>query len=147
MIGRWRGGSEVVFAARSTRPGVSPGDRLAGLVVHGAVRLVLPRSRYPWAGTDLGVFGRHVLAALAVDPSPAGNVFVRIARLGLPAAIVPVAKEPRRHGRSQWTLAARVRLARAMLAEACGRPPSASPAPAIGGRLGWAASRCCRIGT
>jgi glycosyltransferase involved in cell wall biosynthesis len=139
LIAPWRGGAEMVFAARRARPGVPVGRQIAARIVHGAVRLALPGSRYPWSGTDMGLFGARALAALAADPRPAGNVFVRIARLGLPTAVVPVAKEPRRRGVSRWTAPARVRLARVMVAEALGRPPGDGPSVAIAARLGWAA--------
>ena len=56
LVAAWRDGAEIVFAARSGWADVPFHRRFAGRAVHTAVRLVLPGSRYPWSGTDMGVF-------------------------------------------------------------------------------------------
>lgn len=139
LIAAWRRGAEVVFAARTKRTGVPVLHRAVGRLIHGAVRAALPGSRYPWCGTDMGVFGRRAIFLLGEDPRPLGNVFMRIARLRLPSAVVPLAKDkkPQRwSGRQARILAT---FAAATIGEAWGLRVSASrEVLAIDAALGWA---------
>jgi hypothetical protein len=142
LISAWRCGADVVFAARMKRTGVPLLHRTIGRAIHGAVRVVLPRTRYPWCGTDMGVFGRPALTSLSGDPRPVGNIFVRIARLHLPSAIVPLAKNKKPQGWSVRQARMLARFAARTIAEACGLGARASQEEVVSieTTLGWA--RC-----
>jgi SAM-dependent methyltransferase len=139
LISAWRRGAEVVFAARMERTGVPLLHRTIGGAIHGAVRVALPRSQYPWCGTDMGVFGRLALSLLAKDPRPVGNVFVRIACLHLPSAIVPLAKHKKPQGWSREQARVLAGFAARTVGEACGlRVFAYREIPSIEATLGWA---------
>jgi polyisoprenyl-phosphate glycosyltransferase len=141
LISAWRRGAEVVFAARTKRTGVPLLHRAIGRMIHGAVRVVQPSSRYPWCGADMGVFGRLALSALGKDPRPVGNIFVRAARLHLPSAVLPLAKNKKPHGWSGRQARMLATFAAGTIAEACGLGLSAyRQPPTITATLGWA--RC-----
>ena len=140
LISAWRRGADVVFAARTRRTGVPLLHRTLGRMIHSTVRLVLPGSGYPWCGTDLGVFGRRVLSLLGADPRPVGNVFVRIARLRLTSAVMPLAKNKKPHGWSVRQARSLARFAATTIAEACGLSVFACrQLPSVTATLGWAA--------
>ena len=139
LISAWRRGADVVFAARTRRTGVPLLHRTIGRMIHGTVRILLPGSGYPSCGTDLGVFGRRALALLDADPRPVGNVFVRIARLRLTSAVVPLPKYKKPHGWSGRHARVLARFARSTIAEACGLGVFVgNQAPAIAATAGWA---------
>jgi glycosyltransferase involved in cell wall biosynthesis len=139
LISVWRRGAEMVFAARVKRTGVPLLHRAIGRAIHGAVRVVLPHSRYPWCGTDMGIFGRRALVSLGKETRPVGNVFVRLARVHLPRAVVPLAKHKKPQGWSRERARALAGFAARTLAEACGLRISAyCDVPSIETTLGWA---------
>jgi glycosyltransferase involved in cell wall biosynthesis len=137
LIELWRTGAKIVFARRSGRPGVRVWRRWAAIACHGFVCLVLGSRSYPWTGADMVLIDRTAIAAIAADDRPIGNIYVRVARLGLPTAIASVVKGSRSRGSSQWSNAALGRLAAATLGEALG-VASGPSCPPVAAAVGWA---------
>lgn len=138
MLARWRDGADLVLASRAARPGLTFARWLAARTAHAIIRLLMPRSNYPWSGSDMAVLGRKAMLALGADHRPLGNIFVRLARLPLITCVVPVVKAPRAAGRSGWTGVALARIFTVSVSEAAGFGIGKRP-PELEAEVGWVA--------
>jgi dolichol-phosphate mannosyltransferase len=104
MIAAWRGGAQIVWAARRTPPSAF------SAFYYVVMRKVVGMTDMPAHGADFFLVDRVVLDAFRRFPERNVSVLALITWLGFRQASVEYDKQPRAAGQSGWTLARRVRL-------------------------------------
>jgi dolichol-phosphate mannosyltransferase len=108
LLAQWRHGADVVWGARVPPNDGEPRPRL-GPLYYWLMRHVAGLRALPAHGADLVLMDATVAVGLR-RRRRSSSVFAEIAALGRHQVSVPAERAPRRHGRSGWTLARRLRL-------------------------------------
>jgi len=104
MIAAWRGGAQIVWAARRTPPSA------LSAFYYFVMRKFVGMTDMPAHGADFFLVDRVVLDAFRRFPERNVSVLALITWLGFRQASVEYDKQPRAAGQSGWTLGRRVRL-------------------------------------
>jgi glycosyltransferase involved in cell wall biosynthesis len=104
LVGVWREGAQVVWAARRTPP--SGFARLYYWIMRRLVGL----TGMPANGADFFLADRAVVEAFRRCPERNASVLALITWLGFRQVVVEYDKQPRASGRSGWTLSRKVKL-------------------------------------
>ena len=104
MVTAWRGGAQIVWAARLTPPSAFSSFYYA------VMRRFVGMTEMPAHGADFFLLDRQVLDAFRKFPERNVSVLALITWLGFRQAYVEYDKQPRVAGRSGWTLGRRIRL-------------------------------------
>lgn len=103
LLARWRGGAQVVWAAREDAPAFSR-------LYYRLLRRLGGLERMPPAGADFFLVERAVIDALQRCGERHTNVFALLLWIGFRQETVTYAKQARRAGRSGWTWRKKIRL-------------------------------------
>lgn len=106
LADRWLGGSRFVIAERMNRHDPLMSRILSRAYYFVVRKLVLPG--YPAGGFDVALMDRVMLAPLR-DSAKSAFLPLLAYWLGYKPAVIQYVREPRRHGKSRWTLGKRVR--------------------------------------
>jgi polyisoprenyl-phosphate glycosyltransferase len=109
MLVRWRGGAQVVWAVRRTRPG-DRAHRGFAAVYYWIMRHLVGMSETPATGADSFLIDRLVIDAFCQAHEKNTNVFALITWFGFRQDHIAYDKQPRARGRSRWTLAKKLTL-------------------------------------
>jgi dolichol-phosphate mannosyltransferase len=104
MLAAWRGGAQIVWAARRTPPSA------LSAFYYRVMRSFVGMKDMPVYGADFFLVDRVVLDAFRQFPERNVSVLALITWLGFRQASVEYDKQPRAAGKSGWTLARRRRL-------------------------------------
>lgn len=107
LLARWRGGAQVVLAARKTRKDPLASRLLAG-VFNRVFRWMVFRD-FPPSGFDFMLIDRKVAALIAALGEKNSYVFGQALWAGFRRDIVWYDRAERKHGRSRWTLLRKVK--------------------------------------
>jgi dolichol-phosphate mannosyltransferase len=107
MIERWRAGTKVILAARESRddPFLS---RVFSAAFYRLFRALVSREMPP-AGFDFFLLDRQPADALVEHAEKNTNLAAAVLWLGFRREILTYHREARRHGRSMWTFAKKVK--------------------------------------
>lgn len=105
----WHQEVKIVWAARSQRKGESLSVRSFSRVYYWLVNL-LTDVKMPALGVDVFLVDRVVIEAFKQMPEKHTSIYMALAWLGFPQKIIAYVKEPRHQGRSNWSLAKKLKL-------------------------------------
>lgn len=108
MHARWREGARCVYAVRTDREEGVFQKATAGLFYALLRRFALPG--YPSGGFDFCLIDRQVADDVVRMREKNTHLMNLIFWLGYPAVCLPYVRRQRRHGRSRWTLAKKLKL-------------------------------------
>jgi len=103
MLDLWRAGSQVVWAVREEREGVSKFDVLLSNTFYRLLNL-MGEVNLPPRGSDFALLDKKVIDALLKSTGSHPSVIGEIARLGFTQAQISYTKEQRAAGTTKWTL-------------------------------------------
>jgi len=103
MLELWRRGSQVVWAVRGEREGVSRLDVFLSNTFYRLLNL-MGEVNLPPRGSDFALLDQRVVEALLKSTGSHPSVIGEIARLGFSQAEIPYTKEERVGGTTKWTL-------------------------------------------
>ena len=109
MLGLWRGGAQIVWAVRRSRPG-SPREAGFASLYYWIMRHLVRMKEMPSQGADFFLADRAVLDAFARYRERHVSVLALLTSLGFRQEHIDYDKQPRARGRSGWTLARKVAL-------------------------------------
>jgi dolichol-phosphate mannosyltransferase len=109
MLERWRGGAQVVWAARRRRSGTRIHAAFAALY-YWMMRNMIGMKDMPSHGADFFLIDRAVIDAFRKFPERNVSVLALITWLGFRQEHLDYDKQPRAGGRSGWTLARKINL-------------------------------------
>jgi len=109
MLGRWKAGAQVVWAARRARPGGTSHAGFAALY-YWIMRNVVGMKEMPATGADFFLIDRAVIDAFRQFPERSVSVLALVMWLGFRQEFVEYDKQPRASGKSGWTLARKITL-------------------------------------
>ena len=101
MIRAWRGGAEVVLAARESREDPFT-SRVLSWAFYRAFRSMVMRDMPP-GGFDFFVIDRKVARVLVASTEKNASLAAAVLWVGFRRAVVPYHRAARQHGRSMWT--------------------------------------------
>lgn len=110
LLERWRGGAQVVWAVRRERPGTSAPALGFGRLYYFIMRHLVGMKEMPATGADFFLADRAVVDAFRRFPERHVSVLALITWMGFKQAFVEYDKQPRRGGRSGWTLSKKLTL-------------------------------------
>jgi dolichol-phosphate mannosyltransferase len=110
LVEHWRGGAQVVWAARARREGETLGTRLFSRLYYGLMRHVAGMKNMPATGADFFLIDRRVIEAFRQFPENNVSILALITWMGFRQATVSYTKQARVHGRSGWTLRKKLKL-------------------------------------
>jgi dolichol-phosphate mannosyltransferase len=102
LLAAWRGGAQVVLAARRKREDPLPGKLLAAVFNRLFRLLVFPQ--FPKGGFDLVLLDRVVVDAILAMPEKNSYLFGQVLWVGFRRTSVCYDRAARQSGRSAWTL-------------------------------------------
>jgi glycosyltransferase involved in cell wall biosynthesis len=102
MLESWRAGTQVVWAVRAEREGVSKFDVFLSNAFYRLLNL-MGEVNLPPRGSDFALFDRKVIDALLKSTGSHPNVVGEIARLGFSQAEISYTKARRIAGTTKWT--------------------------------------------
>jgi len=105
----WQGGAKIVWAARKKRQGESLSVQLFSRIYYWLINL-LTDVKMPSLGVDVFLADRVVIEALKQMPEKHTSIYMALAWLGFPQQTIEYVKEPRRQGKSSWSLAKKLKL-------------------------------------
>jgi dolichol-phosphate mannosyltransferase len=105
----WRGGAQIVWAVRRTRPGDRTHARFAALY-YWVMRHVVGLRDMPARGADFFLVDRVVLDAFRRFPEGNVSVFALLTWMGFRQEQIEYDKQPRAAGVSGWTRARQIKL-------------------------------------
>ena len=108
MHAHWSQGAKCVYATRTDREEGPVQKFTAGVFYSLLRRFALPG--YPAGGFDFCLIDRQVVADLVRMQEKNTHIMNLIFWLGYPAVRLPYVRRQRRHGRSRWTLAKKLKL-------------------------------------
>lgn len=108
MHDHWRQGAKCVYAVRTDREEGAMQKLTAGLFYSLLRRYALPG--YPAGGFDFCLIDRQVVADVVRMQEKNTHLMNLVFWLGYPAVSLPYVRRQRRHGRSRWTLAKKLKL-------------------------------------
>lgn len=109
LIQGWQKGAKIVWAARKKREGESLSVRLFSRIYCWLINL-LTDVKVPSLGVDVFLVDRVVIEALKQMPEKHTSIYMALAWLGFPQQTIEYIKEPRYRGRSNWSLAKKLKL-------------------------------------
>ena len=110
LIGRWRDGAQVVWAARRQVPGRTPVDGGFSRLYYWIMRHVVGMRDMPAAGADFFLMDRVVIDAFRQLRERHASVLALITWLGFRQDRIEYDKQPRLHGASGWSLRRKLKL-------------------------------------
>jgi len=110
LVARWRGGAEVVWAARRVAPGARRSNGLFARLYYWMMRRPLGMTSMPEAGADFFLIDRKVIDAVRQFREAHINVLALITWLGFRQEYVEYDKQPRLHGISGWSTRQKAKL-------------------------------------
>jgi dolichol-phosphate mannosyltransferase len=110
LVGKWRAGASVVWAARGGREGVPLWTRLLSRLYYWLMRRVA-EVQPPESGADFLLVDRLVIEALRSAPEKHTSLLSLIQWMGFEQAEITYTKAARGSGRSKWTLRKKLKLA------------------------------------
>lgn len=105
----WQEGAKIVWAARKKRQGESLSVQLFSRIYYWLINL-LTDVKMPSLGVDVFLADRVVIEALKQMPEKHTSIYMALAWLGFPQQTIEYVKEPRRQGKSSWSLAKKLKL-------------------------------------
>jgi glycosyltransferase involved in cell wall biosynthesis len=110
LVGKWRGGARVVWAARGGREGESLPTRLLSRLYYFLMRR-FAEVQPPESGADFLLLDRSVIEALRAAPEKNTSLLSLIQWMGFEQDQITYTKAARHAGRSKWTLRKKLKLA------------------------------------
>jgi glycosyltransferase involved in cell wall biosynthesis len=108
MVEHWKGGSDVVWAVRTARPGEKLSVRAFSRIYHFVMkRFVL--SNMPASGTDFFLMGRKVMDAYMTIPEKNTDFMNMVLWMGFRQSFIPYVKVARARGESKWTFSKKLK--------------------------------------
>ena len=108
MISLWEKGNKVVLAVREGRKESLAQRLFAGVYYRLLHRFALPG--YPSGGFDFLLVDKQVVRELVEIREKNTNIMSLVYWLGHQRVLVPYVREERKHGKSRWTLAKKIKL-------------------------------------
>lgn len=103
LLDAWRAGSQIVWAVRDQRHGVSYFDLVLSNIFYRLMNLMSEVSLPP-TGSDFALLDRKVIDALLKSSGSHPSIIGEIARLGFSQSEIKYAKEQRVAGKTKWTV-------------------------------------------
>lgn len=111
LVDRWRSGSNVVWAVRSSREGEKVATRGFARLYYLLMRKVAGLHNIPSSGADFFLIDRRAIEAVRGLNERNASLFALIAWAGFEQAEVRYIKKARAHGQSKWTVSKKLKLA------------------------------------
>ena len=109
LLEQWRGGAQVVWAARRVLPGAPVHAGFAS-AYYWIMRRIVGMTSMPARGADVFLVDRVVVDAFRRFPERHGSVFALLTWMGFRQAFIEYEKQPRASGKSGWTRRKKVQL-------------------------------------
>ena len=110
LMDQWRAGVQIVWAARSERQSESGTNPGLSRLYWWLMRKMIKESTIPATGADFFLMDRRAIEALRRFDERNVSTLQLINSMGFRQAVVTYAKRARRHGRSGWTMAKKIKL-------------------------------------
>jgi dolichol-phosphate mannosyltransferase len=110
LLERWRGGAQVVWAARRVAPGQRASNAGFAGLYYWMMRRLIGLTDMPATGADFFLVDRAVIDAVRRFRERHVSVLALITWLGFRQERIEYEKQPRLHGRSGWSVAKKVKL-------------------------------------
>lgn len=110
LLAEWRKGAQIVWAVRAGREGEPLSVRGFSRLYYFIMRKLVGFKELPATGADFFLLDRRVVDAYRQFNEVNTSLFALIASMGFRQSFIPYVKQPRRSGRSGWTLARKVKL-------------------------------------
>lgn len=109
MLGKWESGSQIVWAVRSSETGEA-GIGFNSRLYYWLMRHVFGVREMPGSGADFFLLDRRVIDTLMKYRESNSSVLGLLMWMGFRQARIYYTKQPRRAGRSGWTLRKKIKL-------------------------------------
>ena len=143
LLEAWRGGAQVVWAVRRLRAGEPPSALAFSRLYYFIMRRMVGLRELPATGSDFFLLDRRVVLAFRSFRERHTNVLALLAWMGFRQETVEYDKQPRRGGRSGWTLRKKLKLAVDSVTAFSGAPLAAAgwlgALSLVAGVAAWAA--------
>jgi len=110
LVDKWRAGSQVVWATRATRQGETMTTRGFSRLYYFIMRRIVGMKELPPAGADFFLLDRRVINACARFRETNVSFLSLVTWMGFRQTSISYTKEPRRHGRSGWSLEKKLKM-------------------------------------
>jgi polyisoprenyl-phosphate glycosyltransferase len=110
MLDQWRNGSQIVWAVRESRMGVTSFDRFLSRVFHRIMANIMPGGEIEHEGVDFFLIDRVVANALRDHRETNISVFALLQWMGFRQSKTYYTKQARERGRSSWSLRKKLKL-------------------------------------
>lgn len=110
MLEQWRDGSQIVWAVREKRLGISDFDRLSSRLFNRLMAWIIETKEIDPGGVDFFVIDRVVGEALKAHPETNISIFALLQWMGFRQSKILYSKEARAHGTSSWSLRRKLKL-------------------------------------
>ena len=110
LLGQWRAGAQVVWAARAKREGEKISTLAFARVFYFLMRHLVGIRTMPATGADFVLIDRRVMDALKDFREANISIMALVTWMGFQQATVLYNKKPRFQGQSGWTLAKKIKL-------------------------------------
>lgn len=104
LVEQWMHGAQVVWAVRRERPGERGSMRAFARLYYWLMRRVVGLREIPAAGSGFFLLDRRVVEAFRAFRERNTSVLALFSWMGFRQAFIEYDKQPRRHGKSGWTL-------------------------------------------
>jgi len=111
LIEKWRGGVQVVWAARRRRSADAISQRLSAGLFHRMIRRLPGMHQLPAGGADFFLLDRRVIAALVQCDERSVNLTALISWMGFAQDCVYYDRGARLHGQSGWNFDKKIKYA------------------------------------
>jgi dolichol-phosphate mannosyltransferase len=111
LVARWRAGAQVVWAEQTMVENKTAQDRFFSEWYYRLMRRVAGVNTLPPRGADAFLIDRVVIDSLKRFGENNLSVFATIGWMGFRQTGVPYVKQPRKYGKSGWTLGKKLKLA------------------------------------
>ncbi len=110
LVARWRRAAHVVWAARAGREGETASTIGFSRLYYLIMRRLVGLKEMPADGADFFLIDRRVIDAFRQFNETNVSIFALLTWMGFRQETVAYTKQARRHGRSGWTLAKKIKL-------------------------------------
>lgn len=110
MLEQWRAGSQIVWAVRDARLGISYIDRLSSQLFNRIMAKIIPSADIDREGVDFFLIDRVVGDALQAHRETNISVFALLQWMGFRQSKAYYTKHARTHGQSSWSLRKKLKL-------------------------------------
>jgi len=110
MVEHWQAGSQIIWAVRERRLGISLFDRLSSRLFHRVMAWIIGTADINPGGVDFFVIDRVVGQALTAHRETNISIFALLQWMGFRQSKIHYTKQARAYGKSSWSLRKKLKL-------------------------------------